>query len=140
MAGYKVPSGPHPDAAALSILASVLSNSPSGILYKRLVETKKATSVGANSMALHDPGYFYFSSVVDKAGDLADVRNTLLEIVENAGNELPSKEEVERAKTQRLKFIEMTLNDPNRVGLGLSEFIAQGDWRMFFIQRDRLKA
>ncbi len=140
MAGYKIPSGTHPDSGALNILASVLSSSPSGILYKRLVETKKATSVSSSSFELHDPGYFYFTSVVDKNGDLADVRNTLLEIVENAGKEPPSAEEVERAKTMRLKNIEMTLNDPNRVGLGLSEYIAQGDWRMFFIQRDRIKA
>ncbi len=140
MAGYKIPSGTHPDSGALNILASVLSSSPSGVLYKRLVETKKATSVSSSSFELHDPGYFYFTSVVDKNGDLADVRNTLLEIVENAGKQAPSAEEVERAKTMRLKNFEMILNDPNRVGLGLSEYIAQGDWRMFFIQRDRIKA
>lgn len=140
MAGYKIPSGTHPDAGALNILSGVLANEPSGVLYKRLVETKKATSVGALNFEMHDPGYFFFTVDVDKTGDLADARNTLLDIVENAGKVPPTKEDVEREKTQQLKNIEMTLNDPNRVGLGLSEYIALGDWRMFFIQRDRLKS
>src|SRR5262244_107838 len=43
---YHIPSGPHPDAAALAILAHVLGNAPSGRLYKAMVETKKASFVG----------------------------------------------------------------------------------------------
>ena len=45
----------------------------------------------------------------------------------------PTKEEVERARTQILKNIELTLNDSDRVGLTLSEFIGAGDWRLFFL-------
>src|SRR3954467_9254295 len=32
------------------------------------------------------------------------------------------------------------MNDASRVGLQMSEWIAQGDWRLFFIHRDRLRA
>ena len=38
-----------------------------------------------------------------------------------------------------LKNIDLALNDANRVGLQMSEWIAQGDWRLFFIHRDRLR-
>jgi len=38
-----------------------------------------------------------------------------------------------------LKNIELTLNSSNRVGLELSEWIGAGDWRLFFLNRDRIR-
>ncbi|MET0620428.1 MAG: pitrilysin family protein, partial [Thermoanaerobaculia bacterium] len=35
--------------------------------------------------------------------------------------------------------IELTLNSADRVGLLLSEYIGQGDWRLFFLNRDRVR-
>jgi zinc protease len=63
----------------------------------------------------------------------------LIKTVEEAGTKAPTAEEVERAKTSLLKNIDLTLRDSGRVGLELSEWIAQGDWRLFFVHRDRLK-
>ncbi|MGH8772349.1 MAG: insulinase family protein, partial [Burkholderiales bacterium] len=51
----------------------------------------------------------------------------------------PTKEEVERARAQILKNIELVLNNSDQVGLTLSEFIGAGDWRLFFLHRDRLR-
>ena len=45
-----------------------------------------------------------------------------------------------RARRRMLKNIELALNDAHRVGLQMSEWIAQGDWRLFFLHRDRLRA
>src|SRR5208337_3662729 len=52
---YHIPAGPHEDSAALQVLANILSTQPSGRLYKALVETRKAASVGAFASAVHDP-------------------------------------------------------------------------------------
>jgi zinc protease len=38
-----------------------------------------------------------------------------------------------------LKDIELTLNSADRVGLELSEWIGAGDWRLFFLNRDRIR-
>ena len=40
---YHVPSGAHPDFAAVDIISQVLGDTPSGRLHKALVETKKAS-------------------------------------------------------------------------------------------------
>ncbi|HMP04597.1 MAG TPA: insulinase family protein, partial [Gemmatales bacterium] len=53
---YRIPAGPHPDFVALQILANFLGSEPSGKLYRGLVETKRATSVAAFALPLHDPG------------------------------------------------------------------------------------
>lgn len=140
MAGYHVPSDTHPDMAVMDVIENILADRPSGRLYKSLVESKKAVQVFSLNFPFKDPGYMMFGSIAQKDGDIDDVRETLIKTIEEFGNGDVTAEEVERSKTQILKDIELTLNDPNRVGLGMSEHIAQGDWRLFFIQRDRVKA
>src|SRR5262249_4203858 len=51
-----------------------------------------------------------------------------------------SKEEVERVKTRSLKNIELEMADSQSVALDLSEYYSQGDWRLMFLMRDRIKA
>lgn len=139
LVGYHVPPDPHPDMTAIDVLENIMVDQPSGRLYKALVESKKAVSTVGLNFPFKEPGYMMFGAVVNKDGNIKDATDTLIETVENFGTTPPTKEEVERSKTQILKNIELTLNDPNRVGLGLSEYIAQGEWRLFFIQRDRVK-
>jgi zinc protease len=139
MAGYHVPPGSHADAAAVAVMTEVLSSEPSGRLYKSLVESKKASSIFSLNLQTKEPGYTLFISELRKENSLDDVRNTMIDTVENFARTAPTKEEVERAKTGMLKDIELALNDPNRVGLELSEWIAQGDWRLYFLTRDRLR-
>lgn len=139
MAAYHVPAGPHLDFAALDILTEVLGDTPSGRLHKALVETKKAASVGAFGFQLHDPGVLLLLAQVRKEDSLETARDTLIQTVEEFTATPPTAEEVERARTALLKDIDLTLNSVERVGLGLSEWMAMGDWRLFFIQRDRIK-
>jgi zinc protease len=48
--------------------------------------------------------------------------------------------EVDRARLALLQNIDLAINDSGRFGLQMSEWIAQGDWRLFFLHRDRLRA
>lgn len=138
-AGYHVPPGAHPDAAGVEVLNTVLTDEPSGRLYKTLVETKKASSVFGINFQFKEPAYIMFMAQLNKDNSVEAAREALIETIEKAGNTMPTKEEVDRAKTSLLKNIELSLNDPNRVGLEMSEFIALGDWRLFFLYRDRIK-
>ena len=139
MAGYHVPPGSHADAAAVAVMAEVLASEPGGRLYKSLVESKKASSIFSINLQTKEPGYLLFASELRKEDSMDDVRKILTETVENFPKTAPTAEEVERAKTGMLKDIDLALNDPNRVGLEMSEWIAQGDWRLFFLTRDRLR-
>jgi zinc protease len=137
MMAFHAPSGPHPDNATLDVLAEILGDQPSGRLYKALVDSKKATAVSAENYSLHDPGVDMFTASVRKDGDLADVEKTMLSIIDSIAKEPPSQDEVDRAKTRILKNVELELNNSGRVGLVLSEFVGMGDWRLFFLDRDR---
>ncbi|MEP6924103.1 MAG: pitrilysin family protein [Pyrinomonadaceae bacterium] len=139
MTGYHIPPGSHPDFAALDVAFQILGDTPSGRLYKALVESKKASSVYGTNYQLKEPGIGGFVAEVRKEDSLDAARDAMLVTVENFTATPPTKEEVERAKTQMLKFIDLTLNASDRVGLALSEYISQGDWRLFFLGRDRLR-
>lgn len=136
---YHVPSGSHPDFAAVDIITQVLGDDPSGRLHKTLVETKKASSAFAFDFQWHDPTVAIFGAEVRQGDSLEAARDTFIQTIEGIAANPPTKEEVERARAQLLKNIELQLNNSDQVGLTLSEFIGAGDWRLFFLHRDRLR-
>ncbi|WP_266366815.1 M16 family metallopeptidase [Tellurirhabdus rosea] len=136
---YHTPAGAHPDYATLDVLMDVLTNEPSGRLYKALVESKKAAFQYGWTPALHDPGFAYFYAEVRKEQSLDSARTALLSTLDAAAKKVPTAEEVERAKTKLLTDIETLFRSSDRVGLNLSEWMAAGDWRLVFLYRDRIR-
>ena len=136
---YHVPAESHPDSAPMQLLTRLLIDTPSGRLYKALVEPKKATSVSGFMPGLHDPGFVILSAEVRQEQSLDDAKQLFLQTVDALKTTPPTKEEVDRARTVLLKNIDLTLNAADRVGLALSESIAAGDWRLFFLNRDRIR-
>lgn len=136
---YHIPSGAHPDYVPLDVLAHILTGSPSGRLYKALVETQRCANINGNAYALHDPGVLQFMAQVAPGNEAADVLATMTEIIETVGTDGVTDEEVERSKTYWLSNWERTVADSARVARQLSEWAAQGDWRLIFIYRDRLE-
>ncbi len=139
MAVYHVPPGSHEDFPAVDVLAFVLGDDPSGRLYKALVETGKAARSGAFAWQLKEPGMLMTFAEVRLEDSLDEARATLEATIDALATNPPTEEEVERAKNQMLKNMELAFNDPERIALELSEWASNGDWRLRFIHRDRLK-
>ncbi len=138
MAAYHTPSASHPEYPAIQMMNGILTNAPSGRLYKTLVESKKAVQVGAISIPYKDPGLNTYFAVTGKDKSLEDVRSGMVETIEGFAKEPPTSEEVERAKAESAKGFDLLINDPQSVGLSLSDWIARGDWRLMFLNRDRV--
>lgn len=136
---YHIPSGLHPDFIACDVLVDLLTDAPSGRLYKALIDTKKASSQFGYTMQLKEPGLVYFGAEVLKSKSVDSVKNSMIETIEQFASKAPTQEEVDRIKTKGIKNIELLLNNAQRVGVGLSEYIAQGDWRLLFHTRNQLE-
>jgi zinc protease len=136
---YHVPAGHHPDLAALEVLADALVAAPSGRLYKALVGAKMAAGVSSYTEIFHDPGIFDVAADVRKDRSLAAVRDVVLKVVEGIKEDPLTEEEVERSKVHLLKNIEQESADPNRLAVELGRWTARGDWRLYFLRRDRLE-
>jgi len=136
--GYKVPSSLHDDSDVLSFASSILGDTPTGRLHKLLVETGKASQVFAFPQTGYAPGLQLFGAVVKKGEPLEPVRAALTQAVEEFAKNPPTPEEMERTRRSYLNEIERNLADPQQVGVALSETIALGDWRLYFVGRDRV--
>ncbi|MBE7508621.1 MAG: insulinase family protein [Bacteroidia bacterium] len=137
--GYHIPSGSSPDYAAVEVLVEALTNEPAGRLYKALIETKKASSTYGYAFQLKDPGFAYFAAEVLEDKSVDTVMNTMTNLFDNLSKNPFTKEEVDRAKNTLSKDLMLQFNNSDRVGLALSEYIALGDWRLYFIYRDALE-
>jgi zinc protease len=137
--GYKIPSGLHPDSDVLDFASSILGDVPTGRLHKLLVESGMASEVFAYPQTGYAPGLQFFGAVVKKGAPLEPVRAALTEAVESFAQHPPTQEEMERVRRAYLNDFERSLTDPQRVGVSLSEAISLGDWRLYFVGRDRIK-
>lgn len=136
---YHIPAAAHPDWEALSLLGGILSQQPNGRLYKALVESKLASGAGARAGDNHDPGLFTVN-VQAEPGKLEAAHAALLDTLENLGKVPFTKEEVERAKERTKRSEERTFTSAAAMSQALSSASARGDWRLLFLQRDRIAA
>lgn len=138
-AGYHVPAGPHPDYAAVELLVQMMGDTPSGRLHKRLTEKQLAAVTYAFVDARAEPGFAMFGAQLAPGQEPNKARAELLGTLESVAADPLTEEELRRAKAKWLNGWEQSFANPEAVGLALSESIAQGDWRLFFLLRDRVR-
>ena len=139
-AAYHIPASSHGDFAAAKALVYVMGDEPSGRLYKQLVETDIATNVYSLAYAFAEPGLFMAIAEVSEENSIEQARLKLIDVMENSLREEPvTEEEVERAKQQILKARELEAADSDRIAVSLSDWAAQGDWRLYFLYRDSIE-
>ena len=134
--GYKIPASLHPDSDAIEFASEILGDTPNGRLHKQLVQTGLATQVFAFGRNGFNPGLQLVGAVVKLGEPLEPVRDALIAATESFAKTPPTKEELDRVKRSFSNQFEKSLNDHESVGLALSEYIALGDWRLFFQSRD----
>jgi len=135
---YHVPAGYHEDFAAIDLLAWVLGDEPAGRLYQALVEPGLAASISSGAGQNREPGTLTTMAVLRDDGSEQAVAAAMAEALQDVLTSPVTGEEVGRARQARLASIERLFNDSRAIALQLSEWGAMGDWRLFFIHRDRL--
>ncbi|NJD89219.1 MAG: insulinase family protein [Betaproteobacteria bacterium] len=135
---YKVPSGLHPDSDGISFANEILTDTPAGRLHKALVESGKAAQVFGFPMTGLYTGLHLFGAVVKKGDAVEPVRDEIVRIVESFADAPATAEEIARARKSFENQFEKTLANHESIGVQLSEYIALGDWRLFFLSRDDL--
>lgn len=139
--GYRTPGTTHPDTPALAVLFNVLGDVPSGRLHKALVETRLATATGGGNGSLREGGLANVVALVPMDGDLAKAEAELLRQVETRLAAEPVTEaEIALAKRRIANGYERNFSNVNAVAMALTESVAAGDWRLYFLLRDRIAA
>ena len=131
--------GADPDYVALDVLGDVLTVAPAGRLYKALVETRKASAVEAWMSQLRDPGNITFFAQIPDADAIAPARDAMFATFAGLAKEPITEEEVARMRSKAATYFDETMANPQRFAVAISESVALGDWRLFFITRDRYR-
>ncbi len=136
---YHVPAGSAEDYAAVSVLENILTDEPSGRLYKALIDTQKASSLWSFSPFTKEPGFLYINVEVPSDKNAEEVETILKNTLDDLKSDSITQDEVDRAKANLLKQIDQQYRNSAYLGTYMSEFIGAGDWRLSFIYRDRIE-
>ena len=136
---YRTVAGSHPDYAALAVLGNLLTDEPTGRLYKALVESKKAAYVYGGASGYAEGGMANFVAEVRQEQSLDEAKTAMLKVLDDLKENPPTAEEVEKAKVRLLKNWELAFKNSANIGLTMSNYIGMGDWRLIFLYRDYLE-
>lgn len=137
---YHGVAGADPQAPALDALVSALTQKPSGLLYKELVVKGYAAEISAESTSFADPGAIVFLAKVAKGKDPKEVSQRLVSLIEGLKPEQISETDLKRFQSNASRDFDLSITDSARIGIYLSEYAAAGDWRLLFLNRDRIEA
>ena len=136
---YHIPAGFDEMYPAVALLTNILADPTSGRLHKTLVKNNLAANSYGFSFQWGEPGVAIFMAQLGVDKDIEQTRVAMLETLENLTDEPISDEEVARAKAKMIKQFELRFNSSQSIALELSEWIGMGDWRLMFIDRDRME-
>ncbi len=139
-AAYRNVGATHPDSAAISVLMDILGDTPSGRLHKALVESKLAANTGAFGDSLRDGGIMTLLAMAPKDTDIGKAETELLHQAEAIASRPITEQEVTDAKLRIANVYDYVLNHTDTLATQLTDAVATGDWRLFFLQRDRIAA
>jgi zinc protease len=136
---YHGVAGADPDKVAEDAIVDILTNKPSGRLYKALVEKGLASEVSGTAYPMAEPGVIIFSAKAGKGGSDKKIREAMTSVIESFGSSPITKNEIERWRASFFREFDLILTETAKTGVVLSEFAAMGDWRLLFLMRDRVK-
>jgi zinc protease len=135
---FHTPAYSDKDYVANDAVITILTNDPAGYFYKQLVETKLATKEYGWSLTSYDPGFTYFGLSVPKDKSLDSAKAAFLGAADRLSSLVITQEDLDRAKNALKKQVSDMQNNTLAFSIGLAEIIGAGDWRLFYIYRDRL--
>lgn len=136
---YHIPAATDSDFPPTAILEATLTAEKTGRLYKALVERRLAAKVQGMAYSWHDPSVIVISAEVVPGVEPAEVVAGLGDAIDDVLKTKITDAEVTRAKLQFRKYLDQISSDTPRLMVELAESAAAGDWRMFFVNRDRIE-
>lgn len=138
LAGYHTVSSTHPDYPALTLLGDIISSGRTSRLYRELVEeTRMALAVQALNgfPGTRYPSMFMTLAVPNQGVDVLEIEQAIDRQIEQVKQGAITREELERAITNRRANIVRGLNSNSGLALNAATAHAlEGDWRTLFTQ------
>lgn len=137
---YHIPGIASEDMPALEALSFILSGAGfNSRFYKNIIEKELAVNAYAYPDQFRFPGLFWIFATVPLDKSVADVEVAIEQSIDELKTNPPSEEEIERAKTSFSNFYKNAMNNVHGMASRFSELSGNGDWKLFFADRERAK-
>ncbi len=137
---YHAVPGAHPEFSGIEALVNILTDQPSGLLYRELVKKGLAAEVEGTVWSLTEPGVISFFAKVAKGQDAEKLAKRMIELLEHLKPEQVSATELARYQQHYARNFTLSWSDSTWSAVELSEWAALGDWRLMFQHRDSVQA
>ena len=138
--GYHFPPSSHDESVSLKILTQVLSNVASDRIYGALI--RPGYALGSKFLQgdkyTFDADYGIYEVALQKNANLTQAENAVVKLLENIRLEPITPSEFSLARSHLQKKVAAALDSPKLLANTLTDYIAAGDWRLLFYQRDLL--
>src|SRR5690606_28719651 len=104
-----------------------------------LVGQQLSTSVLGFAVGLNQPGYAFFAAQLEDGMDQSQALQAMQETLATTSQQPFTEEELGRIRNQWLTDWSEIYADSADLAAALSGTAADGDWRLFFLQRDQVE-
>ena len=140
MAGYHAPDGAHEDFVPLQIASEVLGRRAFGpSLQGARRDRARIANRRARRCNSATPAWCSSSRWCPRTASLDAARAAMIATIDDIGATPITAEEVERIRNQAMSGFEQAMNNSQSVAIQLSNWAAIGDWRLMFLDRDRVR-
>lgn len=136
---YHAPAAESPDFTALDLGVNILADTPSGRLYHALVGNNLSAEIFGFAAGMRQPGYVFFGGQLEAGMDQTKALHTLDETLESVAKQPFTQPDLDRIRNKWLTEWSQIYANPVSLASALSETVSDGDWRLFFLQRDYVK-
>lgn len=136
---YHVPATGSRDHTLLLLAADMLAAGGAHRLQGELVAPGLAGMVGTQALGWRDYGLIEFRAVLKPTMDTESAQRILNRTVESLRLHPYTQEELNQARRRWLDTWTHTLADPLALTDALSKASVNGDWRLIFLERDRVR-
>ncbi|PXX41601.1 M16 family metallopeptidase [Undibacterium pigrum] len=139
MLAYRTEPYIHPDAAAAMLLGQIFGNGKFGRLQDALIKTKIAKRTAAHVMYMEHAGALLFGVDQEYGLPIDEAKSTLLNTLENVRHQPLTQSELDQAKQILGNAYIDSRKDTDALTTELNNFIGSGDWRLYFLMRERIQ-
>ncbi|MFZ6708462.1 M16 family metallopeptidase [Undibacterium sp. TC9W] len=134
---YHIPSLLHADHTSLNFAARMLSSNRE--LHNEAGEIIPANlGLGFHLEGSAQNGLIFFGYSKAPGSNDENSAKAITKVIESFGKNTWTQQELEFFKSKYVNGFSATMNDPQVLNFWISEYIAAGDWRMMFLEKDRI--
>ena len=137
---FHAPSGKDPAWAALFVALTYLTDGRLAPLHKKLVETHLCSSILGTLFLSHDPHILTIAATLTKNGKPSEVERVIRREIDSLRRKPISQKALARILEKIIADTLLSRDGTNAIARELTEYVASGDWTLYYSLLDALRA